>query len=80
MDFLSQRIMAELGLPFYRWLSPLPFMEGIDATPQGDAWPVWQPTDAARQAFEAIGGIRAVEEYVDWQDAYLQGQFPDQLA
>ncbi|ANN70698.1 hypothetical protein [Bordetella bronchialis] len=75
VDYLSQRILAELGLD-YQWISPLAFAEGVLATPPGDTPPVWRLTDTLRQAFDAIGGVGAVEQYVAWQDTYLRQQYP----
>lgn len=76
VDYLAQRIMGEIGTPAYSWLSPLTFVDGDPVTPPAARPPLWRPAAAVRQGFDAIGGIAAVQEYVEWQDAFLQGQFP----
>lgn len=75
VDYLSQRILAELGLE-YRWLSPLTFALGAPDAVATGASLVWRLGETARRAFDAIGGVDAVEQYVAWQDAYLEEQFP----
>lgn len=75
VDYLSQRILAELGLE-YRWLSPVTFAPGAPDAIATGAPLVWRPGETARRAFDAIGGIDAVEQYVAWQDAYLEELFP----
>ncbi|CAM3572976.1 hypothetical protein BOSP111201_13085 [Bordetella sputigena] len=75
VDYLSQRILAELGLD-YLWLSPLTFAQGGPDIVATDVPLVWRLGETARRAFDAIGGIDAVEQYVAWQNAYLEELFP----
>ncbi|OZI20343.1 hypothetical protein CAL26_22805 [Bordetella genomosp. 9] len=75
VDYLSQRILAELGLEC-RWLSPLHFIpDTTDAIATG-APLAWRPGDAMRLALNALGGVEALDQYVAWQNVYLEEQFP----
>jgi hypothetical protein len=77
VDYLAQRILKEVGLGEYGWVSPLSFtlMDDIIIGP-GSAPPIGQLSPAMHAAFNQIGGIEALETYVERQDQYLEHVFP----
>ncbi|CAM3572874.1 hypothetical protein BOSP111201_13075 [Bordetella sputigena] len=74
VDYLVQRIFKELELD-YCWISPLPFTRSQPLMLPDGSWAA-VPDAAMESAFDALGGIAAVQGYVEWQDQYLGLLFP----
>jgi hypothetical protein len=73
---LVQRIVREL-FPIGRpWLSSLPFKDGNLAVRPDPSSGAGHLNGDILQALNAIGGIAAINRYLDWQDAYIEKHFP----
>jgi hypothetical protein len=76
VDYLAERVLRELDPDADLLLSPLPFTEANMATPPGRIWPAARLDEAMSRALDRLGGIEQVKRYVQWQDEFIEAQFP----